>query len=91
MCDYFEALHIGMHVHTPNLNTGFNRLLESDVTATHNICMISTNNVWPFFNCESSNVCLRVWETLELNQLKSAPSQLLPVFSGFDRLQTCCH
>jgi hypothetical protein len=28
---------------------------------------------------------------LELNQLKSAPSQLLPVFSEFDRLQTCCH
>ena len=33
----------------------------------------------------------RVGETFELNQLKSAPSQLLPVFSGFDRLQTCCH
>ena len=33
----------------------------------------------------------RVRETFELNQLKSAPSQLLPVFSGFDRLQTCCH
>jgi hypothetical protein len=30
--------------------------------------------------------------TFELNQLKSAPSQVLPVFfSGFDRLQTCCH
>jgi hypothetical protein len=27
----------------------------------------------------------------ELNQLKSAPSQLLPVFPGFHRLQTCCH
>ena len=23
MCDYFEALHIRMHVHTSNLNTGF--------------------------------------------------------------------
>ena len=34
---------------------------------------------------------LRVGEALELNQLKSAPSQLLPFFSGFDRLQTCCH
>ena len=34
---------------------------------------------------------IRVQETLELNQLKSAPSQLLPVFSRFDRLQTCCH
>ena len=33
----------------------------------------------------------RVRETFELNQLKSAPSQLPPVFSGFDRLQTCCH
>jgi hypothetical protein len=34
----------------------------------------------------------RVWEAFELNQLISAPSQLLPVFfSGFDRLQTCCH
>jgi hypothetical protein len=33
----------------------------------------------------------RVREAFELNQLKSAPSQLLPVFSGFDRLQTCCH
>ena len=33
----------------------------------------------------------RVRETFELNQLKSAPSQLLPVFSGFDRLPTCCH
>jgi hypothetical protein len=32
-----------------------------------------------------------VRETFELNQLKSAPSQLLPVLSGFDRLQTCCH
>jgi hypothetical protein len=32
----------------------------------------------------------RVRETFELNQLKSAPSQLLPVFSGFHRLQTCC-
>ena len=30
-------------------------------------------------------------ETLELNQLKSAPSQLLPGLPGFDRLQTCCH
>jgi hypothetical protein len=28
----------------------------------------------------------RVRETFELNQLKSAPSQLLPVFSGFDQL-----
>jgi hypothetical protein len=27
-------------------------------------------------------------ETFELNQLKSAPSQLLPVFSRFDQLQT---
>ena len=33
----------------------------------------------------------RVQEPFELNQLKSAPSQLLPDFSGFDRLQTCCH
>jgi hypothetical protein len=33
----------------------------------------------------------RVRETFELNQLKSAPSQLLPVFPGFDRLQTCYH
>ena len=33
----------------------------------------------------------RVRETFELNRLKSAPSQLLPVFSGFHRLQTCCH
>ena len=33
----------------------------------------------------------RVWETFDLNQLKSAPSQLLTVFSGFDQLQTCCH
>ena len=32
----------------------------------------------------------RVRETFELNQLKSVSSQL-PVFSGFDRLQTCCH
>ena len=32
----------------------------------------------------------RVRETFELNQLKSVPSQLLPVFSGFDQLQTCC-
>jgi hypothetical protein len=32
-----------------------------------------------------------VRETLELNQLKSAVSQFLPVFSGFDWLQTCCH
>ena len=34
--------------------------------------------------CESS----RVWETFELNQLKSIPSLL--VFPVFDRLQTCC-
>ena len=34
---------------------------------------------------------IKVWENFELNQLKSAPSQLLPVFLGFDRLQTCCH
>jgi hypothetical protein len=33
----------------------------------------------------------RVRETFELNRLKSTPSQLLPVSSGFDRLQTCCH
>jgi hypothetical protein len=32
----------------------------------------------------------RVRETFELNQLKSTPSQLLLVFSGFDRLQTYC-
>jgi hypothetical protein len=29
-------------------------------------------------------------EIFELNQFNSAPSQLQPVFSGFDRLQTCC-
>jgi hypothetical protein len=34
---------------------------------------------------------LKVRETFELNQLKSTPSQLLPVFSRFKRLQTCCH
>ena len=34
---------------------------------------------------------LRVRETFELNQLKSTPSTLLPVFSGFHRLPTCCH
>jgi hypothetical protein len=33
----------------------------------------------------------KVQEIFELNQLKSAPSQLLPGFPGFDRLQTCCH
>jgi len=33
----------------------------------------------------------RLQETFELNQLKSVPSQLLPVFSGFDWLQTCCY
>jgi hypothetical protein len=34
----------------------------------------------------------KVWETFELNQLKSAHSQVLPgFFTGFDRLQTCCH
>ena len=38
-----------------------------------------------------TRLCCRVQETFELNQLKSAPSQLLPVFPGFDRLQTCCH
>ena len=56
------------------------------------------------FSCPTSNchahiqqlpsfhkLTCRVRETFELNQLKSAPSQLLPVFSGFDRLQTCCH
>jgi hypothetical protein len=32
----------------------------------------------------------RVQKTFELNQLKSAPSQLLLFFSGLDRLQTCC-
>jgi hypothetical protein len=32
-----------------------------------------------------------VRETFELNQLKSTPSQLLPLSLGFDRLQTCCH
>jgi hypothetical protein len=36
-------------------------------------------------------ISLRVWETFELNQLKSAPSQLLSVFSGLDWLQTYCH
>jgi hypothetical protein len=42
--------------------------------------------------CRSSSLPSRVRETFELNQLKSAPSsQLLPVLSGFDRLQTCCH
>jgi hypothetical protein len=33
----------------------------------------------------------RIRETFELNQLKSAPSQLLPVFPGIVWLQTCCH
>jgi len=33
----------------------------------------------------------KVRETFELHQLKSAPSQLLPVSSRFDRLHTCCH
>ena len=35
-------------------------------------------------------VHFRIGETFELNQLKSAPSQLLLLFSGPDRLQTCC-
>jgi hypothetical protein len=30
-----------------------------------------------------------VWEIFELNQLKSTPSQLLPVFLGFDMMQIC--
>ena len=34
---------------------------------------------------------LSVRETFEPNQLKSASSQLLLAFSGFDQLQTCCH
>jgi hypothetical protein len=37
------------------------------------------------------DVWARVQETFELNQLKSGPSQLLPVFSEFDWLQTCWH
>ena len=32
----------------------------------------------------------KVRETFDLNQLKSAPSQLLPIFSRFDWLQPCC-
>jgi hypothetical protein len=36
-------------------------------------------------------VWVRVRGTFELNQRKSASSQFLPFFSGFDRLQTCCH
>ena len=35
--------------------------------------------------------CTRVRETFELNQLKFAPSQIPPIFSRFDQLQTCCH
>jgi hypothetical protein len=45
-----------------------------------------TEGVW-----QIAPVGFRVWETFELNQLKSAPSQLLPDFSGLDQLQTCCH
>jgi hypothetical protein len=41
-------------------------------------------NEWVQFNAG-------IRETFELNQLKSAPSQLLPVSPGFDWLQTCCH
>jgi hypothetical protein len=36
------------------------------------------------------SACIWVRETFELSQLKSTPSQLLPVFPGFHRLQTCC-
>jgi hypothetical protein len=36
-------------------------------------------------------VDLKVRETFELNELKSAPSKLLPVLPGIYRLQTCCH
>ena len=46
---------------------------------------------FPFFSCQRPPPNNRVGETFELNQLKSAPSQLLPVFSEFDRLPTCCH
>jgi hypothetical protein len=42
-------------------------------------------------NIIAEQACNRVRETFELNQVKSAPSQLLPVFPEFDRLQTSCH
>ena len=46
---------------------------------------------YPNLKEEEQHSHTKVRETFELNQLKSVPSQLLPVFSRFDRLQTCCH
>ena len=43
----------------------------------------------PFSETRASGSGFR--RLFELNQLKSTPSQLLPVFSGFHRVQTCCH
>ena len=42
-------------------------------------------------NINQIEIHLRVWETFELNQLKSGFSTSTVFFTGFDRLQTCCH
>ena len=47
--------------------------------------------VWDFEGSQKILEVPRVWEIFVLNQLKFAPSQLLPVFSEFDQLQTCRH
>ena len=58
----------------------------------------ATSHTWSMWDNTSKDILgiqqeagFRVRETFELNQLKSAPSQRLVVFPGFDRLQTCCH
>ena len=43
-------------------------------------------NATPSITSRNPREWIGVWGTFELNQLKCVPSQLLPVFSVFDRL-----
>ena len=49
----------------------------------HLYSLTAIQGIWHIYY----NTSGRVWDTFELNQPKSGPSQLLPVFSGFHRLQ----
>ena len=93
------------HHKNPSVSPYDQRSCRCDQLSHKNLPMRGDNNMWmqwffvssllpqegDIYVYPSRQSSTRVRETFELNQLKSTPSQLLPVFSGFDRLQTCSH
>jgi len=57
-CDYFEALHIELHVHTSNLNTDFNplHLQRKQLQRFAATCMFMKATLKPTVNCLSGTL-----------------------------------